>query len=483
MTRIPSCVLALALLGVIAAGCATNPVTGRRELSLVSPEQETQMGLEGYKAVTVEYGIYDDPKIQAYVDSVGQKVARASHLPNLAWHFTVIDDPSVNAFAMPGGYIYVTRGILPYLNSEAQLAGVLGHECGHVTHRHTAEQITQQTLYGAGLGVAGMFSETVRRYSGLAQQGLQLLFLKYSRTDETEADELGIQYATAAGYDPRQIPATYAMLKRISDQSGQRLPGFLSTHPDPGDRETRTAELSKQAVQGKQGLIVTSRPYVQRMDGIVFGNDPRQGYFSGDLYVQPTMRFQIALPAGWQHQDTHTSLAAQEPNKAGVMQLSTADAGTLDPPAYVQQLVTKGAIAAANGAPETIGGFPAWVGRVQVPQQQGAPITADAAFIRRSDQLLIQGLGQSAQPGDANEAKILASFRSFSAVTDPARLDVRPDRVRVAKVPKTAPIEEVISALGGPASFLQTDQILNDAEAGETMNAGTLIKFVTSGKH
>ena len=139
---------ALALLAALPVGllvgCATNPVTGRKEISLVTTADELAIGKAGYGAVLEEYGLYDDPALQAYVNTIGQKVAHVSHLPNLEWHFTIVDDPAINAFAMPGGYIYITRGILPYLNSEAQLAGVLGHEIGHVTHRHTAEQMTQQ---------------------------------------------------------------------------------------------------------------------------------------------------------------------------------------------------------------------------------------------------------------------------------------------------------------------------------------------------
>src|SRR5438445_6288474 len=144
--HLTAAVAAVALLAVPPpfTGCATNPVTGKRQFSLVTPQQELQMGTEGNKAVLEEYGAYDDPKLAAYVDSVGLALARVSHLPNLEWHFTVIDDPAVNAFALPGGYIYITRGILAHLNSEAQLAGVLGHEIGHVTARHSAQQATQQ---------------------------------------------------------------------------------------------------------------------------------------------------------------------------------------------------------------------------------------------------------------------------------------------------------------------------------------------------
>jgi predicted Zn-dependent protease len=484
MKRIVQLVLSLVMLGIMTAGCAVNPVTGRRELSLVSPEQELKIGSEGYKAVIAEYGLYDDPALHAYVNEVGQKVARASHQPSLAWHFAVLDDPTVNAFAMPGGYIYVTRGILAHLNSEAQLAGVLGHEIGHVTHRHSAERITQQQLYGLGLGVASVFSQTVRRYGDLAQQGLGLLFLKYSRDDEVQADELGVAYSTGGGYDPREIPSTYAMLKRLGEQSGQRLPGFLSTHPDPGNREVTTAELARQAVKGKTGLLVNERAYVQRLDGLVFGSDPRQGYFVGDEYVHPTLRFQLTFPAGWKHEDTRAAVAAQEPGQQALMQLTLADAdaGTLAPAAFVQQLSGRGTFTEVVGKAETIGGFAAWVGRASLPQQQGAALPAAAGYIRRADSLMFQILGRSQQPGDANDAKIYASLRSFRAVTDPARLTVRPDRVKVEKITTTATLEATLRTLGAAESLFKTDALLNNLETDETVMAGTLLKVVVPGK-
>jgi predicted Zn-dependent protease len=482
MKRIPHLVLSLAMLGILAAGCAVNPVTGRRELSLVSPEQELRIGSEGYKAVVAEYGLYDDPAIHAFVNEVGRKVARASHQPGLAWHFAVLDDPTVNAFAMPGGYIYVTRGILAHLNSEAQLAGVLGHEIGHVTRRHSAGRITQQQLYGLGLGVASVFSQTVRRYGDLAQQGLGLLFLKYSRDDELQADELGVAYATGGGYDPREIPSTYAMLRRLGDQAGQRLPGFLSTHPDPGNREVTTAELAKRAVRGTTGLLVNGRAYVQRLDGLVFGSDPRQGYFAGDEYVHPMLRFQVTFPAGWKHQDTRSAVAAQEPGRQAALQLTLADAGTLAPAAFVQQLGGRGTFADISGNPETIGGFAAWVGRVSLPQQQGAAVAAVAGYIRRADSLMFQILGRSQQPGDANDAKLYASLRSFRAVTDPARLAARPDRVKVEKVAKTASVQATLRKLGVADSLFKTDVLLNNLEADDTVMVGTLLKVVVPGK-
>jgi predicted Zn-dependent protease len=482
MNRVAGWLLVVVLLGVIIAGCAVNPVTGRRELSLVSPQQELSLGSEGYKAAIAEYGLYGDPALQAYVNEVGQKVAAVSHLPSLTWHFTVLDDPTVNAFAMPGGYIYITRGILAHLNSEAQLAGVLGHEIGHVTHRHTAEQMTQQQLYGLGLGVASIASKTVAKYGDLAQQGLSLLFLKYSRDDETQADELGVSYAAGAGYDPREIPATYAMLKRVSDQAGQRLPGFLSTHPDPGNREATTAALAQRAVQGKSNLAVNGRSYVQRMDGVVFGEDPRQGYFDGDVFYHPAMRFQMSVPAGWKHQNSRAAVAAQEPGQKAVLQLTLAGAGTLSPEAYAQKLVTAGKVAEARGRAETVGGFPAWIGRVSIPQDNAAAVVMAAGWIRRADTTMFQVLGRSQQAGDADEGKVFASMRSVRALTDAARLNVTCDRVKVDQVATTGTLQATLERLGAAQSQFAADVLLNNVDLDETVHAGTVLKRVVAGK-
>jgi predicted Zn-dependent protease len=485
MTRngrwIRTAVLTVAIGGML--GCATNPVTGRNEVSFVSQGQELQMGQEGYKAVVQEYGLYDGQDLQAYVNMVGQKVAKVSHLPNLDWHFTLLDDATVNAFAMPGGYIYVTRGILSHLNSEAQLAGVLGHEVGHVTHRHTAERITQQQLYGLGFGLASVFSPTFAQYSNVAQQALGLLFLKYSRQDETEADQLGVEYSTKAGYDPREIPATYAMLKRVSEQSGSTLPAFLSTHPDPGAREETTTQLANQAAAGKTGLLINERVYVQHLDGIVYGNDPRQGYFAGDQYYHPSLRFQLAFPSGWKHQDSKSSVVAAEANQAGAMQLTLTDAGGQSPSQFVAALSAKGSISGANGGSETVGGWPAWLGRLTVPQQNQAATTLDAAFVRKDQTQMFQILGQSKAPGDAAESSIFASMRSLRPLTDPARINVTADIVRVSRVATSGSFSTVAASLGEPANLLTEGSIINNVQPDEGVAAGTLIKTIVPGHH
>jgi len=464
------------------ASCATNPVTGRRELSLVSPEREVQIGREGHDAILAEYGLYDDRAIAAYVDSVGQSLARVSHLPSLHWTFTVLDDPTVNAFATPGGYIYITRGILAHLESEAQLAGVLGHEIGHVTHRHSAQRITHQQLAGFGLTLAGALSEGFRRYGDAAQTALGVLMLKYSRDDENQADELGVAYSTQAGYDPREIPATYTMLKRVGERAGQRLPAFLSTHPDPGDREARTRQLASAAAAGKSGLAIRGRGYLQRLDHMVFGRDPRQGYFEGDRYYHPQLAFTLAFPAGWEHQDTHASVTAAVAGGRAAMQLTLADAGALSPAGYARDLVRRGRVVDAAGAGDSFDGIEAWIGRLEVRGADGTSSSLAAAFLRVAPDRMIQIVGRGAEPGDADEARVLVSMRSFRRLSDRARLAAAPDRVRVVKVTAAGRFADLLPGLGRQAVDATATSILNNLEPDQEVRPGELIKIVEPGQ-
>jgi predicted Zn-dependent protease len=474
---------AAAALALLLAGCATNPVSGRREFTLVSAGQEEKMGREGYKAVLAEYGAYEDSTVQQYVNGVGQKLAKASQLPDLDWHFTVIDDPSVNAFAMPGGYIYITRGILAHLNSEAQLAGVLGHEIGHVTARHTARQITGQQVAGIGLLVSSILSPAVARYGDVAQQALGLMFLSYSRSHETEADELGIRYATRAGWDPREIPATYHMLKRVSDRTGARLPTFLATHPDPGDREARTRTLAISAATGRTGLIVNAEGYLAHLEGMVFGQDPRHGYFTNSLYCNPELKLEMILPPGWTYHDSRATLVAVAPDEHSGMQISGADAKDETPSAHVGELLSKGSISEPDGAAETIGGHAAWVGHVTARSQNGQGGRLIAGVVRWSPELMIEILGQG---GVVEESLILSSIRSLRDLTDPKRLAMVPDRVQRVRTVSAGVFSRVVPTLvpapGSQAISVEETAILNNLISNEQVAAGAVLKIVESGR-
>jgi predicted Zn-dependent protease len=257
-------------IGALFFGCARDYVTGKRTFSLVSESQEIAIGKESDPAIMAEFGLYEDRELGTMVNEIGQKLARVSHRPNLQFTFRLVDSPVVNAFALPGGYVYFTRGILAHFNSEAELAGVMGHEIGHVTARHGAEQQTKAQLAGLGFGLASVLSEGFRRYGELAQTGLGLFFLKYSRDNESESDQLGVEYSTKAGYDAMRMSRFFRTIARIGESSGSSIPAFLSTHPNPVNREQRVAELTKEWQQKFPGPGGTDRAaYLRRIDGIV----------------------------------------------------------------------------------------------------------------------------------------------------------------------------------------------------------------------
>jgi len=476
--------LGAALLAAAAClgGCATNPATGKRQISLVSTGKELEIGRESDPAIIAEYGLYDDPSVQRYVDSVGQRLGRVSDLPNLTWHFRVLDSPIVNAFALPGGYIYITRGILPYLNSEAQLAGVLGHEIGHVCARHSAEQITRNQIAGIGLLAGAIFVDAFRPYSGIAQQGMGLLFLKYSRDNETQADGLGVEYAARAGYDPREEPATYATLKRIGDRAGSSLPGYLSSHPDPGDREVRTSQLAKaRAASSRRELQIGSVPYRNRLEGIVFGDDPRNGYFDANRFYHPQMAFQMIFPLGWKTQNQPSAVIATNEGSGAAMQLTLVSNSnqTLTPTQYVDSLRAKGEILEANGHGETFRDYPAWVGSV-IAQGESGRSEFIAGWVRIKGGQFLQVLGED-KGGGTNGEQIFATIRSIAALTDPAKLNVTPDRIALRTNPRSAPFSTVWDSFGPLALSVEDGAILNSTRATSTIPAGAPIKIAKKG--
>jgi predicted Zn-dependent protease len=473
--------LALALFGV-ALGCATNPVTGKSQINLVSESQELAAGKQALAATESEYGYYEDAGWSTRVSGLGTKLAAVSHRPQLPWEFHVIDDASVNAFAAPGGYIFVTRGILAHLNSEAQLAGVLGHEIGHVTARHYAQAASRQTLANLGLGVAGIISPTAAKFGQVAQAGLGILFLKYSRDQENESDNLGVQYSVKAGWDAREMPATYRTLARISAAAGSSIPNYLSTHPDPAAREGTVRQLAATAVAGRTDLKVNRDSYLRSLDGMVFGEDPQQGYFEGDRFYHPGLTFQMDFPAGWKHQNTHQTVMAGAPDQSAVMQLSLVSTNNLSPSQYVSQLQSSGRIARAEGRSETVNGAAAWIGRIYVQDEQGQTGSLAYALINQASGRAFQVLGQTQQAGSGDEQEILASARSIRRLTDANRLSASPAHLRVAAATKSGSFASVVAAMGSQGATIDQLAIINGVETDDPIRSGQLLKLVTPGR-
>ncbi|MDT8340172.1 MAG: M48 family metallopeptidase, partial [Longimicrobiales bacterium] len=277
---LPSLRVFAPLLALVLAACAVNPATGRRELSLVSESQEIAMGREADPQIVAEMGLHPDSAVQRYVRDLGMALAARSERPDLPWTFRVLDDPTVNAFALPGGFVYVTRGILTHLTSEAQLAGVLGHEIAHVTARHGASRMSRAQLAQIGLGVGMIVSPEVRRFGDVAQQAVGLLFLSFGREDELQADEFGLRYMTRMGYDPDEMAGVMRMLDQNSQLSAGsgRIPEWLSTHPDPGNRVERIHEHIAANPPYLEARRVEQDALMAQLDGMMFGPNPREGF-------------------------------------------------------------------------------------------------------------------------------------------------------------------------------------------------------------
>jgi predicted Zn-dependent protease len=309
----------------LAAGCATNPATGKPQLSFFGEEAELNMGREADAEIVAMVGLYDDDELAAYVEDVGQELAAESERPYLPWSFKVLDDPTVNAFALPGGFVYVTRGILAELGSEAELAAVLGHEIGHVTAKHSLHRQSQQLLATGAVITAAVVLDPdhAEEWADVGMLGLGIAFLKYSRDDERQADDLGLRYLMRAGYDPQEMPGVFEMLEQVGAvEGGGSLPAWLSTHPDPGKRRLRISEeVTGVQARGEMPLDprVEREAYLSHLDGLVYGPDPQLGALRDGEAVHPGLGFRLAAPRGWSLAGTPQGLTLREPH-AGASQ-------------------------------------------------------------------------------------------------------------------------------------------------------------------
>lgn len=430
-----------AALLLLAAGCATNPVTGKKELVLISESQEIQMGQQAAVEVRQSSGLVPDSALQAYVRGIGLRIAKASERPNLPWSFDVVDAPAVNAFALPGGSIFITRGILGYMQNEAELATVLGHEIGHVTARHSVHQMSQQQIAQGILGVGSILNSSVAAVAGVASQGLGILFLKYSRDNETQADDLGFRYALNDGYDVRAMRSMFEMLERVTTSSGGgRLPQWLATHPDPGNRIARTDQRLAGVTADLSKARVNRDPFVRHLDGLVFGENPRQGFFEGQRFNHPDLAFRFDFPVGWKTQNQPSSVVGVSPNQNAMVALSVP--GNQAPDQALAAFVGQQGIQAANQSSAALNGFPAAAADFQAQSQDGQAIAGRVVFLAYGGTTYrLIGYGAAAAFSNHRGA-VLQAFQSFGRLTDPAALARQPMRIRMVKLAKDMTVDD-----------------------------------------
>src|SRR3989475_966769 len=463
------------LAGVGAGGCAVNPATGSRQLMLISESQEIAMGRDYDKQVAASIGLDPDSGLQRYMQQFGARLAATSERPNLPWSFRVVDDPVVNAFALPGGYIYVTRGILAHLNSEAQSVGVAGHESGHVPARHSVSQMSKQQLAQIGLAFGAIASPESERFAGLASPGLGVLFLKYSRDAERQADDLGLRYMRRANYDPREMPHVFEMLTHVSQaQGGGRVPEWLATHPDPENRRGRIEQEVAALPQSFSGAAVNRDEYLRRLDGLVFGNNPREGYFKDNHFFHPELRFRLTFPEGWTSSNGRQAVVAVSPEKDAAVELSVAKERTMD--AAASAFLAQRGFTSGYPARTSVGGLPAVSAPFAAATENG-PLRGTVRFVEHDG--AVDRLG-----GYATEARWPAvqpvaerALQSFAPLTHPAALSVQPQRLDIVKLEQRTTIEELARKRPSPVSAA-TLALINQVEPQTPLEPGRLVKWI-----
>ena len=484
-SRLLSLTLVL-VVSLLLAGCATNPVTGKRQLSLISEESEIQMGQQYDPQVVAEFGIYEDPDLQAFLTEKGNEMAAISERPNLPWTFRLVDSDVVNAFAVPGGFVYFTRGIMAHFNNEAQFAGVLGHEIGHVTARHTVAQQSKQQIFGGAAMLGMILSPELASQGQSVMQGMQLLFLKFGRDAESQSDELGVKYSTTIGYDSKEMAGFFNTLDKLSGGSENRAPSFLSTHPDPLNREARVMELTQaaQAADPARDYEVDRDGYLRRIDGLLYGEDPDQGYVENGAFYHPALRFQFGIPSGWQLINAPTAVQMVSPDQKAMLQMSLAQ-GT-DTRAAAQQFAQQNQIQVSNTSDQAINGLPAttMIGQItQTDQQSGTSqkLGVITSFIAYGGNIYMMA-GLSAAPDFRRFAPTMENtIRSFSELTDQSKLNRQPERIKIVTVPRATTLQQALLDSQIPQTRLTEFAILNGMDLTTQLPAGYLIKSVSGG--
>lgn len=480
MTPFRTRVLAALALGILAclAACAINPATGKRQISLIGEDQEIQIGREQDKQIVATLGLYGESNLQSYVQDVGKRLAAESERPDLPWTFRVVDDPSVNAFALPGGFIYVTRGIMTHLNSEAELAAVLGHEIGHTTARHSVNQMSKAQLASLGLGIGAAVSDRFAQFGNVAQTGLQLLFLKYSRDDERQADELGLRYVVNEGYDPHPMADVFGVLDRLSHSaSGSAVPNWLSTHPPPADRQQAINTAIAATGRDFSGGEIRQAAYYRQIDNMVFGPDPREGFFRGTEFLHPEMRFRIQFPTGYQTANQKAAVVGISEGKDAAIEITLSDQSS--PSTALSQYLNQEGIVAGSAWVSAINGFPAASRQFAAATQDGT-VRAVVAFVSY-DNHVFQLLGYGTeQAWSSRDDAIRTALSSFNRLTDPDVLNVQPKRIQIVDLQRGQPLSTFASSFDASVD-VNTLALINHLNTDAQLVPGRPYKVVVGG--
>ena len=480
---------ALAACVLLIGSCARNPVTGNADITMTSEKGEIEQGRKAHEQVLKVYGVYQDQALQDYINQIGQKLAQASQRPELEWHFTIVDSEEINAFALPGGYIYITRGILAYLNNEAELAAVLGHEIGHVCARHQVRQQTQQTLAGI-LGAGAAIFTGSAAVADLANIGGQALLRGYGRDMELEADHLGAQYIAKTGYDPQAMIGVIGVLKNQEvyemDRARQegREPriyhGVFASHPSADARLQQAVGDVKAASNAVVNPRLGVEDYLHHVEGLPFGTSKQQGIVRDNRFYHAGLGITIAFPKDWVVENQHSRLLIHSRTNDALMQM-TADRrpDQLGPREYLQKNL--GSRALAGGEEVNFNGMEGYA----MIAKSGSPLDGGNGPVRYiavyKDKLvyLFAGASRSSQNSIPQHDRIFISTVQTLRSLKPTEFPLaEPYRIHVVAAPQGATMTQM--AQGSPIQKdpVQQLRLLNDLYPNKDPAPGTPVKIV-----
>jgi predicted Zn-dependent protease len=435
--------------------------------------------------IVAQFGLLDNPALQRFIQDKGQKMVAVSDKPGNNYGFTVLDSPMINAFAAPDGHVYFTRGIMAHFNNEAQFAGVLGHEIGHITARHGQKQQMRSTATTGALILGSILSKRIAQIAQPLSQGAGIWLLKYGRDAERESDQLGVKYSTKIGYDASQMADFFMTLQRTEQQSGAGgTPAFLSSHPNSADRYTTVKQLASQAKQqvGGAQLAVNREQYLRLIEGLPYGEDPRQGFVEGGAFYHPDLKFQFPIPSGWKSQNSPSQFQMGEPNGKAILVLLPAPGNSLD--AAAEALVKQLGLQSPQAQRTTINSFPAIVIQADQAPQQGQN-GQQAGGARTLTHLIQDGQTIYALVGLTSPADFATygpqfqrSARGFARLTDASKLNRQPEKIRIKTVASATTLSQALAANGVPAARREELAILNGMKLTDQLSAGTAFKVI-----
>jgi predicted Zn-dependent protease len=473
---------ALILVLMLFLSCATNPVTKKAEFVLMTEEQEILLGQEMNPQILEQDGVYASEELQEYVEKIGKRLAKVSDRPDLLFHFKVVDSPLVNAFALPGGYVYVTRGILAYINSEAELAGVLGHEIGHVTARHAVRQYTKAAAYQIAAGVASVFFPQISNFGQFADFVFVAITRGYSREFELESDQLAIEYTTKAGYNPKAVSSFLSTLELLDRIKGEKsYHGFFATHPEIEKRVALAeSEALSSGIPASTSSLIRRSEYLSEIDGLVFGPDIKEGVTAGNKFQHPDLQIELHFPKGWAVQNKPDVVMAKDPDRENYLQLRLQNLIRRSTAQGMAEGISQNlGFKEISGVSKMINGLDAYVGTYEGRSRNLGFIMVRAGFFIVED--MVHYVIGFSRP---EEFKTTLPFfdktiRSFRHLSQAEATQIQPNRIRLHKVKSRETLTSIINELGVPADDVKTFALINAMEpAKPLLEPGMTIKVI-----